>query len=322
MKQWLSLYDVPTEITTDHDPKFTSAWFNTLCPGLGISIAYTEVFRSQINSRAEVAGHQMSEILQKSHADSTPQGNDPSPVLQLPSVVRGYFKKPGNLGLGPHQILFGRDKIGSARCLPPTREAACTTQCLQEMRDMDRLVKSLQVQQLKACEVRYNKHHQGSTEYFLGNLVWVRMQRPPGTGPLEPSQIGLCDLISGKGGDIYIIGSDDHITHEKHVSELKIYKKPWLGPSVPVYWSMTLCEAKQPDPSMAYLLHKIRDHKVVRKNGVDKLYFLVNWQDYSKEVDTWESAELCFPGYNLPLVRYCIDKKVALDVKQLLPVTK
>ena len=57
VKQCFSVYDVPTEIITDHDNEFTSAWLNTLCAGLGISIAYTEVFRSQTNGRAEVAGH-------------------------------------------------------------------------------------------------------------------------------------------------------------------------------------------------------------------------------------------------------------------------
>ena len=95
-----------------------------------------------------------------------------------------------------------------------------------------------------------------------------------------------------------------------------------MGASVPLYWSKTLCKTKQPDPSMPYLVHKIWDHKLVRKNGVNKLYFLVNWQDYSEKNDTWEPAENSVPGYNLPWVRYCIDKKVAVDVKQLLPVTK
>ena len=73
---------------------------------------------------------------------------------------------------------------------------------------------------------------------------------------------------------MYSIWSDDHTTHERHVSELQIYKEPLLGPLVPLYWSKTLCKAKQPDPSMPYLVHKVRDHKVVRKNGVDKLYFV------------------------------------------------
>ena len=67
---------------------------------------------------------------------------------------------------------------------------------------------------------------------------------------------------------------------------------------------------------MPRLVPKITDHKVVRKNGVDKLYFLVNWQDYSEKDDTWEPAKNFSPGYNLPCVPYCIDKNIALDVKQ------
>ena len=156
LKQWLSAYFVPTEITTDHDAKFTSARFNTLCAGLGIPIAYTEFFRTQTNGRAEVAGHQILQILRKIHAGSTVQGNNPSWVMHLPSVIRAYLQKPGHLALSPHQTLFARDKIGPAPCLPPTPEAACATEWLQEMRDMERLVKILQEKQLKAYEVCYN----------------------------------------------------------------------------------------------------------------------------------------------------------------------
>ena len=85
--------------------------------------------------------------------------------------------------------------------------------------------------------------------------------------------------------------------------DLKTYKEPLLGPSVPLYWSKTPCKAEQPDPSMPYLVYKMRDHKVVHKNGVDKLYVLIHWQDYSEKDDTWEPVENFLPGYNLPWVR-------------------
>ena len=72
--QWLSVLHVPVKITTDHDPKFTSAWFDTLCSGLGVSVGWSKVYRSQTNGRAEVAGHQLFQILSRIHLEEAPHG--------------------------------------------------------------------------------------------------------------------------------------------------------------------------------------------------------------------------------------------------------
>ena len=70
---------------------------------------------------------------------------------------------------------------------------------------------------------------------------------------------------------------------------------------------------------MPYNVEKILDHMVVCRNNTDKLCFLVKWEHYSQEHSTWEPAGNFLPGYNLPWVRYCIDKNIAMDIKQLLP---
>ena len=67
--QWLSVLDVPGGVTTDDDLKFTSAWFDTLCSGLGMSVVYSQVYRSQTNGRAEVAGHKLFQLLQRIHLE-------------------------------------------------------------------------------------------------------------------------------------------------------------------------------------------------------------------------------------------------------------
>ena len=217
IKHWLSVYDVPVEIDTDHDPKFISAWFQTLCSGLGITIAYSDVQRSKTNGRAEVVGHQVLDILRKVHAASDPKDDNTSWVRHIVSVVRGHFQKPGHFGLSPQQIVFGREKIGPGPCMPPQREAPCATQWLHQMCDMVRLVQSLQEQQLKQYAVRYNKTRQESTEYFPGDLVWVCMQRPMGTSKLDPFWVGPCEVTSRKGRNTYVVRTDDS-TEKKNTS--------------------------------------------------------------------------------------------------------
>ena len=70
---------------------------------------------------------------------------------------------------------------------------------------------------------------------------------------------------------------------------------------------------------MPYNVVKILDHKVVCCNNTDNLYFLVKCEAYSKQHNTWEPADTFVTGYNLPLVRYCIDRNIAMDIKLLLP---
>ena len=168
----MSVSDVCVEITSDHDPKFTSAWFDTLCFGFGVSLAYSQVYRSQTNGRAEVAGHQLFQILRRIHLEEAPHGI--SWVQCIWAVLRGYQQTKGHLGLSPQEVLFGREKLGPSPCAPPRREAVCAIQWVQKKRDMDGLARSLQEQELQKYIQRYNQHRRESTAYFAGDLVWVK----------------------------------------------------------------------------------------------------------------------------------------------------
>ena len=201
--RWLSVFNVPVEVTTDHDPKFTSAWFDTLCSGLGVNMLYSHVYRSQTNGRAEVAGRQLFQILRRTHLEEASHGI--SWVQCIWAVLRACHQTKGHLGLSLQEILFGREKLGPAPCTPPCREAVCATQWLQKMGDMDRLARSLQEQELQKYKQRYNQHRPESTAYFAGDLVWVQAQRPHSTVKLAPYWVVPCEVVSRKGRDTYLV---------------------------------------------------------------------------------------------------------------------
>ena len=52
VKRWVSLYDVLTQVTADHDSKFTSSCFDNFCVGSGIMGAEWEVLPPKLSKYA------------------------------------------------------------------------------------------------------------------------------------------------------------------------------------------------------------------------------------------------------------------------------
>ena len=88
-----SFFDVPTELTTDRDPKFLSAWFSTICAGLGIHVAYSQAYRHQENGRTEVANKNVLNTLRKMRASvgDTVQGE--SWFAALRATIRNHNQR-------------------------------------------------------------------------------------------------------------------------------------------------------------------------------------------------------------------------------------
>jgi len=56
---------IPSVITSDRGPQFVGDWFKCMCTSLGIRQAYSQAYRAQANGRAERAGRQIIEWLEK-----------------------------------------------------------------------------------------------------------------------------------------------------------------------------------------------------------------------------------------------------------------
>ena len=109
VRQWLSSFEFPNEITTEHDQKSTTAWFNSLCPGSGVSATYFRVYRSQTNSQAEVEGEvKLLQILCRIHLEKAPHGIN---WLQcIWAVLQPLHQTTGHPGLSSEKIMFRCEK--------------------------------------------------------------------------------------------------------------------------------------------------------------------------------------------------------------------
>ena len=116
LKMW-SAFGIPSRITSDRGPQFVSSWWQTMCGALGIDHIYTQPYHHQANGRAERAGQQILEVTRKFCVDTRKNW-----LELLPRVLNVIHDTPGESGLSPYQILFGRDRHTANIPYRPPRE--------------------------------------------------------------------------------------------------------------------------------------------------------------------------------------------------------
>ena len=63
-RQW-DMFGVPSVVSSDRGPQFSSAWLETMCAAIGVRRAYGQANHHQANGRAEVGGQRVMNVLSK-----------------------------------------------------------------------------------------------------------------------------------------------------------------------------------------------------------------------------------------------------------------
>ena len=108
----------------------------------------------------------------------------------LPKALRAIHDVPGESGLTPYEIVFGRQRPLAGIPYRPEREAEGATAFLKKMEEQDRWVsKVLQEQQARRAN-QENKKRKEPSPLPTGSKVGYQPEKKPGADKLEPKWKG------------------------------------------------------------------------------------------------------------------------------------
>ena len=254
VKEWFG-FGIPTRITTDQGPQFANAWWRTMCGFLGITHVYTQPYHHQANGRAERAGQQILEILRKINSDHKINW-----VIALPRVLRLIHDTPGEAGLSPYEIVFGRQRFVANVPYKPRRECEDAQLFFERMKDTDEYVAKLLNSLHKAQADSVNKKRRELKAIPIGTLVWYR--RPPGTGgKLDGRWLGPCEVLGREGEHSYVLRTDQNKRVKAHRTYIKEYWDDTQAIPKPMFWHKRTVPLGQEEPS-GFVVDKMLGHQV------------------------------------------------------------
>ncbi len=228
--QWRP-FGIPSVVTSDRGAHFISSWWQTLCGCLGIRVAYAQAYHHQANGRAERAGQEIMERARKLHTEF-----GISWVEALPQILDRFHDTPGDTGLTPYEILFGRERPLAGRPYRPPRFADDAKAFVERLADIDKKVAEILNTRNQKDTERLNRSRKAFPRLKVGQRVWVR--RPEGSGnKLDTRWIGPGKVVEQKGASSYKVEVDEGRFMEAPVGHLKAYQGDLdTGHCTPLFW--------------------------------------------------------------------------------------
>ena len=156
-KQW-SIFCAPQVISSHCASHFVSAWFQTMAASLGIRQNFSHPYHHQANGRVEMAGQQVQEILRKLNAEMGINW-----VEALLTVLSKIHDAPGELGLSPYQIVFGRERTLPNIPYQPPHDCEDARNFFQRVKEIDERVARILNEKHEKLAERVNLRRASST---------------------------------------------------------------------------------------------------------------------------------------------------------------
>ena len=302
-------FGIPSLITSDQGSQFISSWWNTMCARLGIRQAFSQAYHHQANGRAERAGQQLMEKLRQLNAEQNINW-----VEMLPAVLDRYHDLPGESGLSPYQILFGRERSLGNLPYQPNGECSDAVEFFDNIAENDRVVADILNGKHANIADRINSERVRPPHFNPGEKVWYLRPEDSG-GKLDTRWLGPGKIISKVGENSYRVRlSNDHIT-DAHATFLKRHNADTVkGKGLPLYYFQRTAREAPTSPD-DWEVDRVVDHRLDRQG---RWFFKVLWKGVTAKEVTWEPVSYFFPGHVPDLVAYCQTKGLEPPVMQFL----
>ena len=215
----MEMFGVPSRVMSDRGPHFAAAWWQTLCACMGVRVAYGQAYHHQANGRAEVAGQQVIRCLRNLITDL--EEEKVAWVELLPKVLRFIHDTPGESGLSPYEIVFERHRPLARLPYTPQRSAKNASEFIRETKERDEKVAAKLNAEHKARAEAINKKRLEPPSFRIGEQIWYRPERQPGTDKLSQEWRGPGIVKGREGRYAYIVELSPGARQHAHRSQLR-----------------------------------------------------------------------------------------------------
>ena len=300
---WWSPHGIPSVLVSDRGPHFAGAWWRAMCALHGIRHGYSIAYHHASNGRAEVAGAQIQKILRKLHASEGVSWYE-----GLPRAVRMIHDLPGESGLSPYEILYGRHRPYAGVPYQPPTKMEDAVAFFQRQKDTDQKIATAlqELHEKRAKSVNENRKELSVLE--VGSKVWWLRPRGQTGDKLETEWVGPCKILGRKSAHTYTIENRAGHTVDAHRCQLKPHREDTHHhePLALFHFKQAISDTEA--GIQEWEVEAITAHKF--ENA--ELKFLVKWAGHEQK--TWEPIGHFFHRYAKEFVRYCSEKNINPDI--------
>ena len=204
--------------------------------------------------------------------------------------------------------------------MPTTSEHKSMTAFMEKMGLFDKVASAFLAKEHIKQAKAYNKFRtSGVNPYKVGDKVLVERPKEHRKGQDKLNTIWEGPVLVAEINGPHTITAQVGPTKRKalHLDQVKSFLEDLFGRPTPLYWTAKQKTAAKASEGLedSYDVDKILDDKV-DKNGVHK--FLVRWEGYGEEEDSWEPPSQFFPGLCLPFVEYAQEKGISFEMSKFL----
>jgi hypothetical protein len=232
-------------------------------------------------------------------------------VALLPKALRFLHDVPGESGLSPYEVVFGRHRPLQGLPHQPPREAEGALAFMERMRKLDITVAQKLNELHEKRWAQINSKRREPPPFERGSKVWYKPEPQPGRDKLDPRwKRGV--VAERVGRDSYVVELAPGLRREAHRSQLKPHVDDEYNTSpLPLFYFSGKATPVQVGPD-EWTVESIEGHRINKGTGQHE--FLVRWKDWDPTDLQWQPWQKFFQLCNEEVLDFCTRNNIALNL--------